>query len=126
MALCIVAFSSADMQAKSKKTTKKAKTEKIWAALGGYVGNQEIFDMLIISGREYCYVIDGVKRTLKMTRNGNHMVLKAYIRGKYIGTFDGEITYYRWGNEIRVETYVGTFTDEDGNEYSFDLMNCAA
>ncbi len=126
MMLCIMSFSQIDMQAKSKKTSRKGRTEVVKAVMAGYVGNQEINELVIGYFKENYYHIDGVKRTVKVTRKGNNMVLKAYFRGEYIGTFDGKITYYRWKNEINIDTYIGTFTSINGDKISFELHVSAA
>lgn len=122
--LCITAFTQGDIQAKTKKS-RSAKSEKLWGVLGGDVGNTEIFDLVIYNSTKGYYDINGVRRTMKISRNGDHLVAKVYLHGEYIGCFDGTITYYRWKNEIRIETYNGTFIRVDGTTISFDLSNCA-
>ena len=126
LTLCIVAFTQGDMQAKTKKS-RSTKSEKLWGCLAGNVGNCEIFEFVIEyhSTKAY-YDINGVRRIIKVSRDGNHLVAKAYLHGEYIGRFDGTITYYRWKNEIRIETYIGTFIRVDGTKLSFDLSNSAA
>ncbi len=126
LTLCVVAFTQGDMQAKTKKS-RKTKSEKFWGCLAGNVGNCEIFEFVIEyhSTKAY-YDINGVRRTIKISRNGNHLVAKAYLHGEYIGYFDGTITCERWKNELRLWSYTGTFIRVDGSRLSFDLYNSAA
>ena len=127
MTFCVVAFTQVDLQAKTKKHSKRGKIEMVWGCMIGNVGKQEIFEFVIDphSGDAY-YHIDGVRRTIKYTLKGNHLVSKAYLRGKYIGYFDGKITYSLFSNELRILSYEGTFFSVNGSKLDFYLQNSAA
>lgn len=104
-------------------TTAKSQDDKLIAKsssrvrcdLMGNVGGQTVF--LIINGKSGYYTTDdGVRRTVKVVSyGGGHMVLKAYLRGKYIGTFDGHYQSYNG----YMNTYEGSFQSVRGGSLSF-------
>ena len=88
--------------------------------LYGTVGKQDLSPFVINRDGSGYYVTGGARRTLKVVSRGNgHMVVKAYLRGKYIGQFKGR--YSAWGD--RLTLYEGTFYSSRGGGLKFDLIN---
>lgn len=85
--------------------------------LMGKVGGQNVF--LYINGRSGYYTTDdGARRTVKVVSyGGGRMVLKAYLRGKYIGTFSGSYQSYNG----YMNSYSGSFSSVRGGSLSFYL-----
>ncbi len=116
--LCVTAFSNfqPNMQAK----TKKVGSSRVWGDLYGNVGGQYLSVFMINKNGSGYYETGGARRTLKVVSRGNgHMVVKAYLRGTYIGQFKGR--YSAWGD--RLTLYEGTFYSSRGSALSFDLLN---
>ncbi len=93
---------------------------RVWGDLYGNVGGQYLSIFEINKSGSGYYETGGARRTLKVVSRGNgHMVVKAYLRGKYIGEFKGR--YSAWGD--RLTLYEGTFYSSRGGGLKFDLIN---
>ena len=94
--------------------------EVVYGDLYGTVGGQSLSPFMLEKNGSGYYDTGGARRTLKVVSRGNgHMVVKAYLRGKYIGQFKGR--YSAFGD--RLTLYEGTFYSSRGGGLAFDLMN---
>ena len=112
----LITVSAPIVTAKSQNDMLIAKSSsRVRCDLMGNVGGQTVF--LIINGKSGYYTNDdGVRRTVKVVSyGGGHMVLKAYLRGKYIGTFDGRYQSYNG----YMSNYEGSFKSVRGGSLSF-------
>lgn len=87
--------------------------------VNGMAGGMHV--SLYMNGSAGYYDTSGGRRTLKLvSRNGDRVVINAYLKGRYIGKFDGTISTS--GGQL--SSYSGKFySSRGGAGLSFDLIN---
>ena len=99
-----------------------AKGGKVYMQYGGQIAGSEVYFQMNGSSGYYTVTGNSTTRTLKLQsynpRTGR-CVIKAYYKGKCIGTLNG---IYHPG-EYRYDYYQGTFKSTKGGSYSFDLSS---
>ena len=97
-----------------------AKSGGAYGDVYGNVGGQYV--SLFLNGKSGYYTTDDCgRRTVKIVSyTGNYLVLKAYLRGKFIGTSGGSCEK-AWKNYIGV--YEGKFKSVSGESLNFYLYN---
>ncbi len=112
-------------------TTASAQQQKgIHIALTGQIGTSEGWLNMDGTRGTYSYAIPNGRIERQLTfvsynKKTGRLVLKATDqRGRYIGQFDGIYsteTYYEDGQQLRTDTYQGTFTNNKGVKITFNL-----
>ena len=126
--LCLVTFTQVDMLAKTRTAVRKASaattSSKVYMSLWGTIGSQSAeFDM---SGTKGWYYLDNRekdKRTLVLksyNKRTGRVILKAYYKGKFIGTFDGIFEEFNHPEHYG-QSYSGKFKSVNGTVLDFYL-----
>ncbi len=122
IALCLTAFSFNFADAKTRKTSRKAKAKTTKVVNSWLVGNVECFEMggieLSLKGNKgkisyYNYDLTVISKT-----NDRLILLVKDTYGDEIGRMEGSYSSYRG----RITSYDGTYIDNDGDECSFEFL----
>ena len=101
----------------------KGSASKVYIGVWGNIGsNQADLEVNGTTGWYYLNGNENAKRKLVLqsyNKSTGRVVLKAYYKGKFIGTFSG--TFREWGGEHPGQTYNGKFKSVDGGALSFSL-----
>jgi len=102
----------------------KGSTNKVYIGVWGDIGsNQADLEMNGTTGWYYLNGNSKAKRKLVLqsyNKSTGRVVLKAYYKGKFIGTFNGIFREIN-GSDHYGQIYTGSFKSVKGTTFSFDL-----
>ena len=102
----------------------KGSASKVYIGVWGNIGNNKAD--LEMNGTTGWYYLNGnsnAKRKLVLqsyNKSTGRVILKAYYKGKFIGTFNGIFREFN-GSDHYGQTYTGSFKSVKGATLSFDL-----
>lgn len=120
LVLALVLIVPGTMDAAKRRSGKRTTKQLEMYVLGQFGDDGCMISSFKLKGGKGFYEVDGVKRTLKLRSNDwqrHHCVIDAYLRGKYIGSFEGDYDYaggWQW-----VSNFSGYFHSTNGTSTRF-------